>query len=785
MNNLNLEQSLKKAQKESHSGNLEQAKVIYNNILQVYPKNLRARDNLSKIINNSKLSYSNKSKKEIEQKAFKLFNSNLFDELYNFVKEHIINYPNNLVLLNFLGISEAQLGNSYEAQNTFKKIIKIDPKNVDALNSLGLILNEANRYDDAIYYLEKASKIQPNNSSIYNNLGISYGAQDKCELGKSNFLKAIQLNNNFDAKRNLSTLLVSQAVNFENDNKYKKSIILYLEAKALFQDNPDIYAGLGLCFCKNGEISKAENLFEEGFKKDIKTFDFFYSASSFFGFYKRNGLKAVEYAHKALKLSPNNEQVLNNLSIFYSSLLKDDVESINALKEAIKKNPNSSKALGNLANIHQRNGYHEKAIMLYMKSMSIDPKNTLVFSNYLFSISLFPNLSDNDVFKEHLKFGEKFNNPKDIFLNHKVSKISKRKIKLGFVSADFKDHAIKTVLLPSFEKINKQKFEIYAYSNSYYEDDTTLEYIANTDTWIKCAGMSDFQLAEKIWNDEIDILFDMSGHTSGNRLISFSYKPAPIQISWMGYPLTTGLSAMDYTIYDNFFAPKTADEYFVEKILRLPNHFQFSSPKDMEANTPQKERQFSEIIFASFNHSRKLNEEVIDCWCNILKKVQNSKIVIANLEKLSFDWIGNKLIENGIEKSRISLLSPLKIDEYLGLHKKVDILLDTWPYSGGTTTAYALMYGIPVVTLSGNTVAQNQSSGIMRNLGIENSITTSKEHYINKAVELASDINNLYEIKLNNYQKYKNFAEQKQNNTYLNLENLLINLWEEYCKQDN
>jgi len=121
----------------------------------------------------------------------------------------------------------------------------------------------------------------------------------------------------------------------------------------------------------------------------------------------------------------------------------------------------------------------------------------------------------------------------------------------------------------------------------------------------------------------------------------------------------------------------------------------------------------------------------------------------------------------------------------MNLHKRVDIILDTWPYSGGTTTAYAAMYGIPVITLSGKSVAQNQSAGILKNIGIENSITNSKEEYINKAIELASDVDILYEIKLNNFQRYKDFTEKKQNNTYLNLEKLLMNLWNEYCESNN
>lgn len=782
MNNFTLERQLKKAKKMTLLGDVDNARIIYKDILQVYPSNVRAKENLSKIYNENNLVVSELDEKNIEKKAFKLFKSNFIDELYNFVNKYLKNYPNNLVLLNFKGVSEAKKDKFFVAYDTFKKILEIDPKNVDALNSIGLLLNEAKRYPEAISYLEKAGKIQSKNSSIYNNLGISYGSQNKYEEAKKNFLQAIAIDKSYDAKRNLSTLLVSQAVELGNRGHHQHSVNLFLEAKSFFPKNPDIFAGLGPCYCKLGEIEKAESIYLEGLNIGIGSFDFFYNLSSFYAFYKRDGHKALEFAYKALEISPNNEKMLNNLSIFYSSILKDDLRSMNVLKKAVGLYPNSSKILGNLATLYQKNGFHKNAKLLYLKSLSINPSDKIVFSNYLFSISLMSGLRPDEVFKEHLKFGNIFNNPPKMFKYYNGLKKAERKIRLGFVSGDFKEHAIKTVLLPFFQKLDKSKFEIYTYSNSFYEDAVTQEYKIYSDNWNNCTSIGDYELAQQIWNDKVDILFDMAGHSQGNRLISFSFKPAPIQISWMGYPITTGLSAIDYTIYDQYFAPNTADEFFVEKILRLPNHFQFIKPQNLEENRPQKKRQFNEIIFASFNHSRKLNEDVIKLWCQILNKVKNSKIVIGNLEKLSLDWIGNIFLQNGIDKSRINLIEPLNLNEYLELHKKIDILLDTWPYSGGTTTAYALMYGIPVVTLAGETVAQNQSLGILKNIGIEDSIADTESSYVTKAIELASDTDRLYQIKLENFQKYKAFTEQKQNNTYTHLEKLLINLWNEYCE---
>lgn len=723
----------------------------------------------------------------IKKKAINLFNKGMFSELNSFIELHIRNYPTNLVLLNFLGVSQYKIGKIDLAFQTFNNILEIAPKNADALNSIGIILNDKKKWDKAIIFLNKAAKIQSKNSSVFNNLGLSYAGKKQYKLSIKFFLKAIKIDNNHDALRNMINV---ECLHFMQLKDYKSAEKILLKIKEDNQKqkkdyNFDVLSNLLNCFFNLGKIKEAEKLCDEVINNKLESFDFFYNAAYFYGLYKNDGKKALEYSRKALELSPENFDALLNLSYYYYALLKDHSAALKVLKKLILLYPNDTRPLINLGSVFEKNGFHKNALLTYVKALKLDPNDITVYNSLLFTISLMPNLSDEEVFEEFLKFGKLYNNPKRMFKYHKSSKIVDKKIKIGFVSADFREHAIKQVLLPVYQNINKEKFELYSYSNDVYEDYATIQYKSYSQSWINCNSMNDFELAQKIWNDKIDILFDMSGHTNGNRLISFTYKPAPIQITWMGWPLTTGLSAIDYTIYDNYFAPKTADAFFVEKILRLPNHFQFLPPKNLSVNKPSGKRQFKEIVFASFNHSRKLNEEVIECWCKILKKVKNSKIIIGNLEQLSLDWLGNTLIDNGIKKSRIELLSPMRLEEYLKLHPKIDLLLDSWPYSGGTTTAYAAMYGVPVITLSGKNVAQNQSSGIMKNIGITEGIVTSKDDYISKAVELASDVNQLHKIKLKNFKKYKHFTEKKQRNSYGYLENLLTQLWNDYCIKKN
>lgn len=776
MNNLAIEIDLKKAKKMSKNGDNDGAVDIYNSILKHFPQNLRVKNALSQIMPNQKINILENVEKEIENIAFKIFNKNLINELYDFVKEKIKLYPLNTSLLNFLAISQAQKGLEYEASNTFKKILEIEPNNPDALNGLGILLNGNNSYEESLIYLTKAIKIQPKNSSILNNLGINFGARDEFDIAEKYFLKAIQIDKNFDARRNLSTLFVTQANNCNINCEYKTAADFYKKAKNYYPDNEDVFVGLMSTYYKLGQHSKAEILIEEGIAKDINNSEFYYNAANFYGFYKRDFSTAIDFAKKALKLSPDDTKILNNLAIFYKNN-GDDVASINTLRDLIKTDPQNSKALSNLGTIFSKNGYQIKAAEYYIKALLIDPDDVVLHSNHLFNVSLMPGISAKDVYEEHLKFGEKYNNPKNMFTKYKKVNKKNKKIKLGFVSADFRKHAIATVLLPLLKNLNNKNFEITAYSNSHIKDEITDEYKSVSDYWIDCTLLNDYDLAKRIWNDEIDILFDMSGHSNGNRLITFTYKPAPIQISWMGYPLTTGLSAINYTIYDEFYAPKEVDFFFKEKVLRLPNHFNFETPKNIDNNKPPKTRKSDEVIFASFNHSRKLNEEVIISWGSILQKVENSKIIIGNLEPFSFNWIGNKLRELGIEENRVFLLKPVNMEEYLNFHKQVDIILDSWPYSGGTTTAYALQYGIPTITISGVTVAQNQSAGIMQNVGIKGTITKNKKEYVDKAIQLSSDIKKLQKLKIKNFEIYKKFIKNKQSSVYEDFQSLLKDLF--------
>ena len=261
--------------------------------------------------------------------------------------------------------------------------------------------------------------------------------------------------------------------------------------------------------------------------------------------------------------------------------------------------------------------------------------------------------------------------------------------------------------------------------------------------------MSDEEAAELIREDEIDILIDLAGHTAGNRMLLFARKPAPVQVSWIGYPTTTGLSAMDYKIVDSYTDPPgMTEQYYTERLLRLPESFLCYKPeREGPEVSPVPSLTSGHITFGSFNNFAKMSPEVVEAWANIMKAVPDSRLL---LKSHCFSDAGTRryaselFVRHGIEKERVELLlyEP-SVHTHLSFYSRVDIGLDTFPYNGTTTTCEALWMGVPVVTLSGGTHASRVGKSLLSNIGLGELVALTEKEYMEAAIELANDTKRL------------------------------------------
>jgi predicted O-linked N-acetylglucosamine transferase (SPINDLY family) len=407
-------------------------------------------------------------------------------------------------------------------------------------------------------------------------------------------------------------------------------------------------------------------------------------------------------------------------------------------------------------------------------------------------ISYHPKFNAHNIFSEHIHFAAQFTEPLRSYLSaHSNDPTLNRRLRIGYVSPDLRNHSVAFFIEPILMSHSKEHFEIYCYSDVSSPDEVTHRIQKHANHWRSIVGISDEKVAELIRRERIDILIDLAGHTGGvNRILLFARKPSPVQISWIGYPSTTGLSTIDYKIVDDLTDPDgKTDQYYTEKLIRLPETFLCYLPDkncpDVAA-LPALYKSF--ITFGSFNNFPKIGQQVILLWTEILKKVPNSHLIIKSLsfyDQTVISYIRNLFLDQGIEAERIELLQPFpSLREHLALYNRIDIGLDTFPYNGTTTTCEALYMGVPVITLAGNTHVSRVGVSLLSTVGLPELIAQTPEEYVAKAVNLAKDIEKLksLRISLRGMMSRSPLTDAKKFTHHL--EKAYQKMWATWCKKN-
>lgn len=450
--------------------------------------------------------------------------------------------------------------------------------------------------------------------------------------------------------------------------------------------------------------------------------------------------EALEQFRLTCEIDPENDESLTRLAIEQIHFLKMADAEVKLL-QALAINPNNALAYNNLGRVYKFQGRNKAATKAFRKALEQEPCNHVVVNNLLLSLNYLADADPIQVAEEHLKLSAMA-----YPASSKMPVIqcnTHHLLSVGYVSGDFHNHSVSYFLEPVLQSHDPSRIQVYCYSNDTREDATTRRLKACAVQWQTIAKMSDTAAAEMICNDEIDILIDLSGHSSENRLGLFALKPAPVQMSWLGYPHSTGLEQIDYYISDNFCDPPGMTEHlFVEKLLRLPRIFScYLPPLQFPTVASPPSKTSGVITFGSFNNFAKVNEDVIAVWSEILNKHMNSRLLLKSMalgdpSTQQQVWAG--FARYGVPKERIALLGTVNSAlEHLALYGQIDIALDTFPYHGTTTTCEALWMGVPVVTLAGTTHASRVGVSFLSNLGFSELIASSQNDYVCKAVSLA------------------------------------------------
>lgn len=452
--------------------------------------------------------------------------------------------------------------------------------------------------------------------------------------------------------------------------------------------------------------------------------------------------QAVALYRALLTVAPDNADLLLSLGFSLTKAAQPG-EAVSVLRRALELRPNDPKTHSNLGAALFRLGDTVAARGHLRTASDLAPESAEFHTAYLFCLSHDANVDPRDAFAEHVRLGALIEAPRvGQRQPHTNDRDPDRPLRIGFVSGDLRAHAVAYFVEPVWRSMSRGPHHVVAYSNFPREDEVSERLRALVDDWHRVDRLDDVALAHRIREDRIDVLFDLSGHTSHNRLAVFAMKPAPVQVSWIGYPGTTGMPSIDYRFVRTPADGDGADEsLFVEKLVRL-RHRGFQPAREAPPVNDLPALASGFVTFGSFNRPSKISDLTIALWSRVLSAVPGSRMLVAGTEDApTRERLRELFATRGIDPERLDFRAKVPLADYLALHHEVDIALDTFPYSGSTTTSHALWMGVPVVTLRSNLPQQGQGGAfLMGRLGLHDWRATSPDAFVDQAVRAASDL---------------------------------------------
>lgn len=581
---------------------------------------------------------------------------------------------------------------------------------ISNLARMAMLHHQNGQLEQAEAVYQQILQSDPNNSDAFHLLGLIAAQTGKNEIAIKLISKAISLNPREPGFHfNLGKV-------FKARHDLENAVQYYRHALALKPDFVDANINMGNVLAKQGKFEEAAACFRQ-----------------------------------VLILMPGDAESHYNLGNALAAQIKLE-EAANCFQQALKYKSDFAEAIYNLGNTYRDQGNMEEAISCYRRAMAIRPDYFMAHQNLLFSLNFEQKITLEEIAAEHRRFGIAMRaniSPAP----HSPNSEPERCLRVGYVSADFRDHSCAYFFEPLLAAHDRSKVEIFCYSGVERPDVTTVRIKNMAQHWRTTLGVPDDALAALIRADQIDILVDLAGHTEGTRLPMFAYRPAPVQVTWLGYPNTTGLTTMDYRLTDGLADPEeTTDHLYTERLVRLPVSFLCYQPPC--SAPPVSIAPFETngyITFGCFNYATKVTSVVIALWAEILIAVPNSKLI---LKARQFQDIATRqryldlFNIHGISSARLELIGQLhEKQDHLSAYNRVDIALDPFPYNGTTTTCEALWMGVPVVTLVGEVHAARVGASLLHTVSLDELVAETPGAYLAKTVGLANNLPKLFQLR--------------------------------------
>lgn len=647
--------------------------------------------------------------------------------------------PNLTQAHTMLGALLRAQGRLAEAADCFRRVVQAEPHSAEAAFDLGSVLQSQDDLTDAARCYETALTLDPNHVLSRVNLGVICKRQGLIDEAIGQFQMVL------NAQPDNSVALANLGSACEAGGRTDEALSAYRAAVAADPTSNIARSNLGGLLQKLGQLDEARDCFQKVLAADPRF------VTAYLGFarvlYQQGDLTAaLASCRQALDIDSNNARAWLQLGMMLNEQGCPD-EAAAHCRRASELDPHLPGAHGNLAIALHLMGDVEQSLAHHRREIEVNPGSSLFHSNLLYSLNYYPGLDAQTIFDEHRAWARKYADPLTAAsAPHANDRSPSRRLRLGYVSPYFYAHAVNFFVEPILASHDHRAFDVYCYSDVTWEDDTTRRLRGYADCWRTIDGRGQLQVSQQIRDDQIDILVDLTGHIGQNRMLVFARKPAPVEVTYIGYQNTTGMQAMDYRLTDDYADPPgLTDRYYTERLARLPTTFfcyQPSSGAPAVSRLPALER--GHVTFGSFNNIAKVTPDVLKTWAQILLDAPGSRLVfLATMTDPLAEYLQKTFAKHGVDQQRLELVGRQPHREYLNRIAGVDVALDPFPFNGHTTTCDCLWQGVPVVTLSGQSYVSRFGGSGLHTLGLDELIAHSPDAYRDIAVALAGDVQRL------------------------------------------
>lgn len=634
-------------------------------------------------------------------------------------------------------------GDLSRAESLYRAILAAQPRHADTLNMLATLYQQQGKFQDAIPLLTRAIAQQPSQADYHCNLGSALRSAGELEKASTAFRKALARHpGHLEAQFNLA-MTRRELGDLEGARDEFRVILL---TKPSFIPAHEMLAQIML---EQGLLDEALACFQEIIHFAPQHNGAFFESGNILQATGRLA-EAVAAYQQAIAITPAYAAAHNNLG---NTLVKQGKlhEALTQYQEAIRGNPDLGEAYVNLSWTYKEHGMIAEDIACLNQYLARRPEDYKAHSDLLFSMNYHPAYSPEQLYVAAQGWWRQ-HGPKQTLFTHQP-RLAGQKLRIGFLSPDFRQHPVGSFLLPLFSAMDKQAAGLHCYAEMHDRqlDAVSHRLRSSADSWTSTINLSAAEAATMIHRDRIDILIDLAGHSANNRLDIMALKPAPVQVSWLGYVNTTGLPVIDYRLTDQVADPPGSEAWHSERLLRLPDaFFCYEPPAAAPAIGPLPALEQGKITFGSLNNPAKISPEVIALWSQILLRTPLSRLVMVGAP-FADEFIANRyrslFAEHGVDPARIALRATLPMDQYLQLYNTIDIALDPFPHNGHTITCHTLWMGVPVVTLMGNRYAARMGASVLHGVGLPELAAPTAEDYIAVSTTLAADIDRLTHLR--------------------------------------